>query len=84
VDEAEALVQETHLRAWRFYGGFQGRSPLRAWLHRIATNARLSVLEHRDRRVLPSSLSDPAADPDVSPVRSIWTWHGFSPSRTGW
>jgi RNA polymerase sigma-70 factor (ECF subfamily) len=67
VDEAEALVQETYLRAWRFYGGFQGGSSLRAWLYRIATNACLSVLEHRDRRVLPSSLSDPGADPDAQP-----------------
>ena len=67
VDEAEDLVQETYLRAWRFYDGFRERSTLRAWLYRIATNACLSALEHRDRRVLPSSLSDPAADPDAQP-----------------
>jgi RNA polymerase sigma-70 factor (ECF subfamily) len=67
VDEAEDLVQETYLRAWRFYDAFQGRSTLRAWLYRIATNACLSALQHRDRRVLPSSLSDPAADPDAQP-----------------
>jgi RNA polymerase sigma-70 factor (ECF subfamily) len=67
VDEAEDLVQETYLRAWRFFDEFQGRSSLRAWLYRIATNACLSVLAHRDRRVLPSSLGAPAADPDAQP-----------------
>jgi RNA polymerase sigma-70 factor, ECF subfamily len=67
VDEAEDLVQETYLRAWRFYDGLRERSSLRAWLYRIATNACLSVLQHRDRRVVPSSLGGPAADPDAQP-----------------
>src|ERR1043165_6561057 len=42
-DEAEDLVQETFLRAWRGYDDFQGRSSLRAWLYRIATNACIDV-----------------------------------------
>jgi RNA polymerase sigma-70 factor, ECF subfamily len=67
VDEAEDLVQETYLRAWRSYGTFEGRSSLRTWLHRIATNACLSALEQRARRVLPSGLGGPAGDPDVPP-----------------
>ena len=45
VDEAEDLVQETFLRAWRHIGGFEGRSTLRAWLYRIATNACLDALD---------------------------------------
>jgi RNA polymerase sigma-70 factor (ECF subfamily) len=56
VDEAEDLVQETFLRAWRHIGGFEGRSTVRAWLYRIATNACLDVLDAKARRVLPADL----------------------------
>src|SRR6201996_8488608 len=67
VDEAEDLVQETYLRAWRGYGSFEGRSSLRTWLYRIATNACLTALEQRGRRALPSGLGAPADDPDAPP-----------------
>lgn len=60
VDEAEDLVQETYLRAWRSYGGFEGRSSLRSWLYRIATNACLTALERRAGRPLPSGLRGPS------------------------
>src|SRR5215510_12206885 len=51
LDEAEDLTQETFLRAWRGRKGFEGRSSIATWLHRIATNACLDALERRPRQV---------------------------------
>jgi len=69
VHEAEDAVQETYLRAWRSWSGFEGRSSERVWLYRIATNACLTALEQRGRRALPSGLGAPATDlsPGVAP-----------------
>jgi RNA polymerase sigma-70 factor (ECF subfamily) len=66
VDEAEDLVQETYLRAWRAYGTFEGRSSVRVWLYQIATNTCLNALKHGSRRVLPSGLGAPSDDPDAA------------------
>jgi RNA polymerase sigma-70 factor (ECF subfamily) len=65
VDDAEDLVQEIYVRAWRSYGRFEGRSSVRTWLYQIATNACLSALQRRGQRVLPSGLGGPGDDPAV-------------------
>jgi RNA polymerase sigma-70 factor (ECF subfamily) len=60
--DAEDLVQETLLRAWRRLDSFTGQAPFRAWLYKIATNACLDALARRSRRIVPSGYG-PAADP---------------------
>jgi RNA polymerase sigma-70 factor, ECF subfamily len=75
VHDAEDALQETLLRAWRGLSGFEGRSSLRSWLYRIATNASLTMIEKRPKRVLPVDYG-PAADPHEGPgdplVESVW------------
>jgi RNA polymerase sigma-70 factor (ECF subfamily) len=74
--EAEDLVQETLLRAWRRLDSFEGRSSLRAWLYKIATHACLDALDRRkSRRTLPPGKA-PAADPltQISPPSSEPIW----------
>ena len=53
-EDAEEVVQETYLSAWRFYDIFEGRSSLRTWLYRIAARACLKALDGAKRRPLPS------------------------------
>src|SRR5262249_6968756 len=64
VQDAEDQGQEPLLRAWRSFGQFEGRSSLRTWLYRIATNACLRAIENRGRRPLPSGLGRPGENPE--------------------
>ena len=66
-EDAEDMVQETLLRAWRKRKSFEGRSSFRAWLYRIATNACLDALKRRPPRVLPPQVAT-ASDPRVPPL----------------
>jgi RNA polymerase sigma-70 factor (ECF subfamily) len=76
VHDAEDAMQETLLRAWRGLSGFQGRSSLRSWLYRIATNVCLRTIERRPQRVLPidyaPAIADPHAEPGAPVVDAIW------------
>ncbi len=66
IHDAEDLVQETYLRAWRAFGRFEGRSSVRRWLYKIATMACLTALGTRSRRPLPSGLGAPSDDHRVA------------------
>src|SRR5213083_1494306 len=75
VHDAEDALQETLLRAWRGMSRFEGRSSLRSWLYKIATNTCLDTIGRRPKRVLPVDYG-PAADPHDGPgeplVESVW------------
>jgi RNA polymerase sigma-70 factor (ECF subfamily) len=75
VEDAEDLVQETFLRAWRGREGFEERSLFRTWLYRIATNACLNALERAPRRVMPQDVAPPVtAATDASEARAEPPW----------
>jgi RNA polymerase sigma-70 factor (TIGR02960 family) len=75
LQDAEDALQETLLAAWRGLGGFEGRSSLRTWLYRIATNACLRLAERRPRRVLSSDLGPAGTDiHDLGDVREDDRW----------
>jgi RNA polymerase sigma-70 factor (ECF subfamily) len=75
IHDAEDAMQDALLRAWRGLAGFEGRSSLRSWLYRIATNSSLRLIERRPKRVLPID-HGPPADPHDGPgtplVESSW------------
>jgi RNA polymerase sigma-70 factor (ECF subfamily) len=63
--EAEDAVQETMIRAWRNFEGFEGRSALRSWIYRIATNVCLDMLRGAQRRARPMDMG-PATTTDAA------------------
>ena len=70
VHDAEDAYQEAMLRAWRALPKFEGRSSLRSWLYRIATNTSLDAIEKRPKRVLPVDYTE-AADPHDGPGEPV-------------
>ena len=80
--EAEDAVQEALVRAWRSFDRFEGRSALRSWLYRIATNVCLDMLDGRERRARPMDLG-PAREPDAANLHSLpeTTWIQPIPDR---
>src|ERR1700750_418305 len=73
--DAEDALQDALLRAWRGLPRFDGRSSLRSWLYKIATNTSLDVIGRRPKRVLPIDYG-PATDPHTAPgepiLESVW------------
>src|SRR5215208_2503280 len=80
--EAEDAVQETYIRAWRGYERFEGRSALRSWLYRIATNVCLDMLDGRERRARPMDLG-PAREPVESNLNVLPEVTWIQPMPTG-
>src|SRR4051812_35535414 len=80
--EAEDAVQETMIRGWRALDRFEGRSALRSWLYRIATNVCLDMLDGRERRARPMDLG-PAREPVVENLSMLpeGTWIEPIPDR---
>jgi RNA polymerase sigma-70 factor (ECF subfamily) len=78
--EAEDAVQETLIRAWRALDRFEGRSALRSWLYRIATNVCFDMLNGRERRARPMDLG-PAREPIEANLNTLpeVTWIGPVP-----
>jgi RNA polymerase sigma-70 factor (ECF subfamily) len=74
--EAEDAVQETMVRAWRNLESFEGRSSVRSWLYRIATNVCLDMLRGRQRRARPMDMgpSSPADPAHLGPMVDQHAW----------
>src|SRR5690606_58898 len=82
--DAEDAVQEAYLRAWRAFHDFEGRSSVRTWMYRIATNTCLTALSSASRRVLPSGLGGPPGDPEAPLNQREERWLEPMPDAMMW
>lgn len=80
-EDAEDAVQETLLRAFRFRGGWEGRSSMRTWLYKIATNVSLDARGAAARRPLPSDLSAPTGTDRLGDEEAGTRWIEPMPDR---
>src|SRR3981081_643662 len=65
--DAEDAVQDAFVRAWKSRDRFEGRSAMRSWLYRIATNVCLDMLKGKERRILPLELGPPSEPLEAHP-----------------
>jgi RNA polymerase sigma-70 factor (ECF subfamily) len=73
--DADDVLQESRLKAWRALGTYEPRASFRAWMYRIVTNTCLDMLKARSRRVLPQDVSPPVAPgPPTTAPRSDILW----------
>jgi RNA polymerase sigma-70 factor (ECF subfamily) len=75
IHDADDALQDAYLRAWRALPKFEGRSSLRSWLYKIATNTCLDLIAKRPKRVLPidqAAAADPTQGPGEPLVESVW------------
>jgi RNA polymerase sigma-70 factor (ECF subfamily) len=75
IHDADDALQDAYLRAWRALPRFEGRSSLRSWLYKIATNTCLDLIAKRPKRVLPidqAAAADPTKGPGEPLVESVW------------
>ena len=74
IHDAEDLLQESLLKAWRAIGGFEGRSSIRTWLYKVTTSACLDAVDQRKTRALPMGLGSPTepGSPMIPKAEALW------------
>jgi len=82
--DAEDAVQDTMMRAWREHHHFEGRSSVRTWLYRIATNVCIDMLRSRGRRVVPMELQPPSCADGVTSLSMLPAHQWVLPAPSSW
>ncbi len=74
VSDADDMLQESIIRAWKGIGRFEGRASLRTWLYKVATSACLEALDRKAGRVMPTELGPASVDGRIGPPRLDLPW----------